>query len=55
LKGSLGSQAERVSSPPPAVDADTDPSNLIWVMPAEGDAVKAQKDAPLAGAFCFVR
>jgi hypothetical protein len=32
------------------VDADTDPLNLIWVMPAEEDT-----NAPLAGAFFFVR
>jgi thiamine pyrophosphokinase len=40
-----------VSSPPPAVDADTDPLNLIWVMPAEEDNFDFNKRPADRGVF----
>ncbi len=36
-RGAWGSRAERV---PLAIATGTDPLNLIWVMPAEGGAVR---------------
>jgi thiamine pyrophosphokinase len=50
--GSLGSQAERASSPPPMAATDTDPPNLIWVMPAEEDDVDFNKRPADRGVFC---